>query len=207
MKVRNSLLLIALAVATGGCADEDAQLCKLKHLYQARGPAAAAEAIEASIDGHNFGGAMLLSQYLMLRGNKVSDFDRAYSLLNAMEMPRTRLPLTGEYVSFFKFIALQNGSRKQGVDPVSALECGNIKDKKACASAIATDVLNNEYWNEGLGSKQVRDLQALYSASHLAAFGTRFELPFDNLNSTVGITTSPCVSRGEDPYTSRVPVE
>jgi len=192
-------LPLALISVLAGCSGTDPieMSCKAQFLYAENGPDSAVQAFDEFSNKRDYVVANNLANYLMLRGfqsrNK-SDFDRASRILESMDTSEVDHPLTASYVGLLKFMASENGSAPGSF----RLTCSpNVSDVD-CATAIASQVINQSALTRGRGSKVHSDFQALYSQTHLKVFGSEFQLHVDDWTEQFAQEESSCSSNGEE---------
>lgn len=190
-----------LAFVLAGCsgADPGEMSCKATFLYATSGPDVAVRAFEDFSDKRDYVVANNLARYLMLRGAKSgskADFDQARKLLEAMDTSEVSTQLVARYVALLKFMASENGS-----DPGSfklAEQCAPQASDVDCATAVASEILNQSAVIHGGKSKVHVDFMALYSRTHLKVFGSEFQLPSGDMHRMLAQDESSCSSTGQE---------
>ena len=201
MKLLHIMLLTMLA----GCSATNPveMSCKAQFLYNSDGADAAVSAFDRFAKKHDYVVANNLATYLMLRGfrnNNKKDFDRAYSVLQSMDLPQNAHPLTTRYIALLKFMASANG---RDTKPYNlSKHCAAAESKSACATKIASVIITSKSGTEGTKSNTYIDFVALYSRTHSAVFGSSFQLQEDDWDKQFSREASSCGTTGKvDPVT------
>ena len=110
-----------------------------------------------------------------------------------MDASEVTHPLVKRYVELLKFMADANGSTPGAFK----LSCPSGVPAVDCATAIASEVINQSAAINGRKSRVYLDFLAMYSRTHLNAFDSAFQLQMGEMDELFAREESSCSATGE----------
>lgn len=177
MRYWQTLTLASTLAMLAACSNDGSiteQVCRAEYRYNTTGVNSAITTILEMGDEEDYAVGINYARFLILRGastHNVNDFDKAKSVLDSTEMPRTDNPLFPHFASVLRFVALANGSNSSGARRELAQYCQDATEPELeCLKSLTMEVFDWLGTSDGTKNKSSKEFAELFNQTYYSVF-------------------------------------